>query len=502
MSPFSKPPKIYSEAYRPQLRFSPAINWMNDPNGMVYYGGVYHLFFQYNPSDKVWGNMNWGHAVSEDLIHWQEKDIAIASQPDGLGYIFSGCAVVDWHNTSGLQQGGEHPPLIAIFTHNSRYNHQVQSIAYSLDAGETWHDYAHNPVIANDDHVDFRDPKVFWHDASGQWIMSLAVGARIFFYGSPNLLNWTWLSEFGQGQGSHAGVWECPDLFVLPVMKNGTNTGQRKWILIVSLNKGDPSMGGSVTQYFVGDFDGVQFKPEHQDVRWLDFGADNYAGVTWSDTPDDRSILLGWMNNWMYGVEQPTMPWKGAMTLPRTLSLQETQSGLRLAMRVVDELKQISQPCSLSASNPEHSDGYEIPELCDIRFTLNEVNKQAGKLTLLFSNEEGEQVSVTICTESNSVVLDRSQASHQLSNAAFKKPLHAPLFDLADGSAARELDVRIIKDRASLEIFINGGTTCLTSTCFTRSPLCRFSVEQPQQRPGLTLSSLNIAQLQSIWAKS
>jgi fructan beta-fructosidase len=266
-----------NEKYRPQIHFTPKTGWMNDPNGMVFYNGTYHLMYQYNPDSTVWGPMHWGHATSKDLIHWEHRPIAL--YPDSLGTIFSGSAVVDLPNTSGFGKDGK-PPLVAIFTHHDHAGeragsstYQNQSIAYSVDEGKTWTKYSGNPVVKNPGIKDFRDPKVSWHQASKKWIMTLATLDRISFYSSPNLKDWTKESEFGKDVGAHGGVWECPDLFPLDV------NGKTIWVLLVSINPGGPN-GGSATQYFTGDFDGKTFTPFQTDTRWIDYGPDNYAGVT------------------------------------------------------------------------------------------------------------------------------------------------------------------------------------------------------------------------------
>ena len=244
--------------YRPQIHFSPKENWMNDPNGMFYYKGKYHLYFQHNPNSNVWGPMHWGHAISEDLVSWEQQPIALF--PDDLGTIFSGSAVVDLKNTSGFGTK-QNPPIVAIYTnHNSREEKngskkfQNQSIAYSLDEGQTWTKYNQNPVIKNPGIIDFRDPKVFWYERQNKWVLTLAAGQQTQFYESKDLKNWSYLSSFGKGIGNHKGVWECPDFFELPV----EGSKETKWVHLVSINPGGPN-GGSATQYFIGDFDGTNF---------------------------------------------------------------------------------------------------------------------------------------------------------------------------------------------------------------------------------------------------
>ena len=272
----------YTEPYRPQFHFSPEEKWMNDPNGMVYHKGVYHLFYQYYPEDIVWGPMHWGHATSKDVVHWKHKPIALF--PDEHGLIFSGSAIVDFDNTSGFGTK-ENPPLVAIFTYHlmagekaGRKDFQTQGIAYSLDNGDTWTKYEENPVIENDGIKDFRDPKVFWNAANQTWVMALVAGDHLQLWNSDNLKEWNKLSEFGKDKGAHGGVWECPDLFPLKV-EGGE---EEKWILLISMNPGAPN-GGSGTQYFIGDFDGEKFTTDQSEVKWLDWGTDNYAGVTYNN---------------------------------------------------------------------------------------------------------------------------------------------------------------------------------------------------------------------------
>ncbi|WP_284284764.1 glycoside hydrolase family 32 protein [Portibacter lacus] len=259
--------KYYTEQHRPQFHFSPEENWMNDPNGMVYYEGEYHLFYQYYPDSTVWGPMHWGHAISEDLVHWEHLPIALF--PDEHGLIFSGSAVVDWDNTTGFGVEGN-PPLVAIFSYHDmegersgRDDYQTQGIAYSNDKGRSWTKYEGNPVIGNPGVRDFRDPKVIWHKDSKQWIMAVAALDHLKFYGSPNLKDWTYLSEFGKELGSHDGVWECPDLFPMK-----SDNGKEYWVLIENMNPGNPN-GGSGTQYFIGQFDGVQFTVDEQFMKLL-----------------------------------------------------------------------------------------------------------------------------------------------------------------------------------------------------------------------------------------
>ncbi|MEP6950836.1 MAG: glycoside hydrolase family 32 protein, partial [Ginsengibacter sp.] len=382
----------YHEQYRPQVHFSPKEKWINDPNGMVYYKGIYHLFFQYYPDSTIWGPMHWGHATSTDLIHWQQKPVAL--YPDSLGYIFSGSAVVDYNNTSGFGKKGK-IPLVAIFTHHDpkgekekRNDFQNQSIAYSLDDGKAWIKYAGNPVLKNPGITDFRDPKVMWYEPGKKWIMTLATKDRITFYSSPDLKNWKKESEFGKGIGAHGGVWECPDLFTLQ------DNGRTVWVVVVSLNPGAPNKG-SGTQYFLGNFDGNTFTPSGTDTKWLDYGPDDYAGITWSNT-GNKKIFLGWMSNWMYANQVPTARWRNAMTIPRELHIKHVGKDVFLASEPVYQLNKI-QSTPISKGNFEVKKNYDLSALagkisfpCRINLSLEEIKDYS----LVLSNDLNEKLTI------------------------------------------------------------------------------------------------------------
>ncbi len=330
-------PMTEHDIYRPVYHFTPPANFINDPNGLVFYRGEYHLFYQHNPFGDTWGHMSWGHAVSRDLVRWDHLPVALAEEDDVM--IFSGSAAVDWRNTSGFGRGAE-PPLVAAYTGHSQAE-QTQCLAYSLDAGRTWTKYAGNPVIAIGSR-EFRDPKIFWHAATGRWIMAtvLADLHRVRFYGSADLRRWELLSEFGPA-GAQEGVWECPELFPLAV--EGT-AGESRWVLKVDIGC-HPQRGGCYGQYFVGDFDGVRFVADQPAdlVLHMDAGADFYAAQAWNDLPplDDRRLWLAWMSNWRYANQTPTAPWRGAMTLPRSLALRRFDEGIRLIQRPVAELRSL-----------------------------------------------------------------------------------------------------------------------------------------------------------------
>ena len=318
--------------YRPLFHFSPPAHWMNDPNGLVWYEGEWHLFYQHNLD----GKLHWGHAVSADLTRWTPLPTALF--PDADGDVWSGSAVVDVEDVSGFFGGGS--GLIAFWTHHNTLapprGPQAQCLSFSRDRGRTWTPYAGNPVVPNPHIADFRDPKVIHHKPSGQWVMAVAVFDRIHFYTSPDLKCWTFGSAFGEGQGSHAGVWECPDLFPLSV---DGSPGESRWVLIVSIS----GEGCVRTQYFVGDFDGANFRSENpaETILWSDGGMDNYAAVSWANVPsaDGRRLWIGWMNNWAYAWDVPTVGWKGTMTLPREVRLRRMPEGIRLTQTPVRELE-------------------------------------------------------------------------------------------------------------------------------------------------------------------
>lgn len=466
--------RAYDEPHRPQFHFSPPANWMNDPNGLVYFDGEYHLFYQYHPESTVWGPMHWGHAVSRDLMRWEHLPVALA--PDEKGYIFSGSAVVDWKNTSGLGDG-KAPPLVAIFTYHDMAKEKAgiddeesQAIAYSHDKGRTWTKFAGNPVLPNPGGVnDFRDPKVFWHELSARWVMALAMGEEIGFYSSPDLKAWTALSRFGEGVGAHGGVWECPDLFPLTVAE----TGETKWVLLVSLNPGGPQ-GGSATQYFIGDFDGTAFAPDKDftEPQWIDWGADNYAGVTWSDAPDGRRIFIGWMSNWKYATKVPTAPWRSAMTLPRELSLARTHEGFRLRSAPVREFNDLSGAGLVMVPDVERaSEGAPPPSAGDYRLKFQ--RPSSGRIFLAFSNNKGERYEIGYDAGADAFFSDRTRAGDSAFAQKFAAVHRAPR-----QSKAESVSMRIIADRASAELFADDGATAMTTIYFPSEPFTEWSVEQ------------------------
>lgn len=601
----------YEELYRPQFHFSPKTGWMNDPNGMVYHEGEYHLFYQYYPDSTIWGPMHWGHAIATDLIHWEHLPIGI--YPDSLGWIFSGSAVYDQNNTSGFAQNGKNP-LIAIFTHHYSPGEQIgsdtfqyQSIAYSLDNGRSWTAYEDNPVLKNPGIRDFRDPKVFWHEESEKWIMTLAALNKVIFYGSPNLKSWEYLSEFGTGIGSHDGVWECPDLFPLK-----DEEGNEHWVLLLNMNPGNPN-GGSGTQYFIGDFDGKSFMvsskfeellqplPEfvptgeifedfesgmenwsedtevfsttarndakgrmvssiilnnaeigsitskeftitskainfligggnhrgktliglevdgrlvresegnNQDEMtwkgwdvspyqgqkarikiidnyqgdwgfievdqitfadevahgqisgsvWLDAGADNYAGVTWTNIPesDGRRIFLGWMSNWAYAQVTPTVNWRSAMTIPLELKIKNVDGIPRLMGHPVEEVLKLRDGDKVDVQSNRKT---PLPDagLADI-FLQFEGNTD---FEIEIGNEMDEHITFSYMAENKEFSFDRVQSGRTDFSPDFKRKHSATRI-----SSDEIIELRLLLDHSSAEIFIDGGLNIFSEVFF------------------------------------
>lgn len=497
----------YREPLRPRFHYSPRENWINDPCGLFFYKGQYHLFCQYNPTDKVWGNMHWNHAVSTDLLHWQERPIAIESEPEGLGFIFTGSTVVDWHNTSGLgADGGEHPPIVSIYTQSSRLDHQVQSLAVSTDGGERWRVHEGNPVLANPGEPDFRDPKVLRDERRDEWIMVLAVGQKISFYRSDNLLQWQHAFDFGDGCGCHDGVWECPDLFPLTEPESGAE----KWVLLVSVNPGGPN-GGSATQYFIGEFDGASFVPDDAQGHWLDYGPDLYAATSWSDVPeeDGRRLLIGWMSNWDYANAVPTAPWRGTLTLPRELRLVQTRSGLRVAAPPAAEVDALRDERLAHLSDiaiAEHTELCSLDAdalLCEIRMVVETDDAPPAPWHLQLAGDDGEAISLEFDPTEQRLNLDRSRAAHGMANRAhFPGLLSAPLPvppTPSDSPHRNRLELCLLIDRASVEIFTGQGLSLLTSIYFTRSPLTRLSIEPTHDARPVVLKELDVTSLKGIW---
>ena len=443
------------EKFRPTYHFSPLYGWMNDPNGMVYKDGEYHLFYQHNPYGSKWGNMHWGHAISKDLINWEHRPDAIT--PDALGTIFSGSAVVDTDNTAGFGAGA----IVAIYTQNS--DRQVQSIAYSTDNGRSFTKYENNPVLTSDAR-DFRDPKVFWHKETQRWIMLLAVGQEMQIFSSSNLKDWAFESSFGEGQGAHGGVWECPDLFELPV--DGTN--EKKWVLLCNLNPGGP-FGGSATQYFVGTFNGKEFVNESPSkTKWMDWGKDHYATVTWSDAPDNRRIAIAWMSNWQYANDVPTSQYRSPNSVPRDLSLFTVDGETYLQSAPSPELlklRDISKKRSFKVNGTRtikdmiagNEGAYEIE--------LTIENQHADVIGFRLYIDKGEEVDMQYDMKEKKFSMDRRKSGEVGFNENFPMLTWTTI-----ESGKDELKLRLFVDKSSVEAFGDGGRFVMTNQVFPSEP--------------------------------
>ncbi|NND83122.1 MAG: glycoside hydrolase family 32 protein [Gammaproteobacteria bacterium] len=473
------------EKYRPKYHYTADKDWLSDPNGMVFHNGEFHLCYQHDAYDKVFGAMSWGHAVSKDLLHWQELPKVV--EPDEhLGMCFSGCMVVDKQNTSGLGENA----LVGFYT--SELPKQQQSMFYSTDSGRTFQKYAHNPVIRNTEDMspDFRDPKVMWYEPRSLWVMALAGPERIEFWSSPNLIDWQLESWFGEGMGAHGGEWECPDLRRLPLDGDQNNCA---WILIVSVNPGGPN-GGCGTQYFIGDFSEVNgkltFTSEQSQVKWLDWGIDNYAGVGWTNMEEspygDRLYSIGWMNNWIYAYKTPTSQWRGVMTMIRELKL-ETIAGETILT-------------CLPASFYSQLLGPELPNMRQVR--LNHASRigtslSSSRVQISFADIGASDVGIELANDVGEVTrIGYSQANGQFYIDRTKSGNE----DFAEGFAGvhtamanREhqvLKIEVFIDRCSVEVFFNDGEYAMTELIYPDEPL---SVIKPYGEA--VLSTVNIRKM-------
>lgn len=458
--------QLFKEPYRPQYHYTPKENWLNDPNGLVYYDGKYHMFYQYYPLDNIWGPMHWGHAISQDLLHWEECPIAF--YPDQLGMIFSGSIVVDRQDTSGFFNGKE--GLVALYTNaledkENGISMQQQSIQYSKDGGETWQPYAHNPVISTPGFRDFRDPKVLWYKPLEKWIMTLACNDHVRFYGSTDLKNWKYLSSFYGEQGCHDGVWECPELFSLPV---DGDSDKQKWILKVDVIEGAPA-GGSGGQYYIGHFDGKEFHMDAPEaVHWLDYGKDFYAAQSWYgiSEQDGRCIWIAWMSNWKYANQIPTQKWRGAMTLPREVQLQTTKKGVQLIQKPIGELKNLREK------------GNEWAEIClqPGQNLLENISGNTLEIKASFIINNAVEFGFKVCkSEKEETVIGYNAARKLLyvdrtqSGACDFSTEFVQRYDVLMEPIDDRIDLHIFVDASSVEVFANGGKVVLTNLIFPDS---------------------------------
>ena len=472
------------ESFRPVYHHTPAYGWMNDPNGMFYKDGVYHLYFQYNPYGSVWGNMHWGHSTSTDLMHWKFEGCAIV--PDAWGAIFSGSCVVDHENTAGFGKEA----VVAFYTSAKSTpwgDIQMQSMAYSLDNGKTFTKYEGNPTLTSSE-KDFRDPKVFWYAPGKHWVMILAVGQHMEIYSSVNLKEWKKESEFGAMQGAHGGVWECPDLVEIPV----EGTREKKWVLICNLNPGGP-FGGSAAQYFVGSFDGKKFVNESPtQTKWMDWGKDNYATVTWNNAPDGRCIALGWMSNWQYANNVPTRQYRSANTLARDLTLYREGQELYLKSTPSVEVKK-ARGKKVSIPSFKVSEKHEMVNLFEEKQGAYEVeiviqNAGASKIAFCLLNDKGEKVSMYYDLNRKQFVMDRSESG----KVDFSKDF--PAVTVAPVNVDKELTLRLFVDRSSIEAFGEDGKFVMTNLVFPSQPYVKMCFEADKN--GYAVKSLNVYKLQ------
>lgn len=472
------------EMFRPVYHHTPVYGWMNDPNGMFYKDGVYHLYFQYNPYGSVWGNMHWGHSTSTDLMHWNFEGCAIV--PDAWGAIFSGSCVVDHNNTAGFGKGA----VVAFYTSAKATpwgDVQSQSMAYSLDNGKTFTKYEGNPILTSSE-KDFRDPKIFWYAPGKHWVMILAVGQHMEIYSSVNLKEWKKESEFGAMQGAHGGVWECPDLVEIPV----EGTREKKWVLICNLNPGGP-FGGSAAQYFVGSFDGKKFVNESPtQTKWMDWGKDNYATVTWNNAPDGRCIALGWMSNWQYANNVPTRQYRSANTLARDLTLYREGQELYLKSTPSSEVKK-ARGKKVSIPSFKVSEKHEMVNLFEEKQGAYEVeiviqNAGASKIAFSLLNDKGEKVSMYYDLNRKQFVMDRSESG----TVDFSKDF--PAVTVAPANVDKELTLRLFVDRSSIEAFGEDGKFVMTNLVFPSQPYVKMCFEADKN--GYAVKTLNVYKLQ------
>ena len=418
------------EKYRPLYHHTPPYGWMNDPNGIFYKDGVWHLYFQYNPFGSQWENMNWGHSTSRDLIHWTYEGIPI--QPDALGVIYSGCCVVDKDNVAGFGKNA----VIAFYT--SAGTSQTQSIAYSLDNGKTFTKYAGNPIVTSNV-PDFRDPKVFWNEDTQLWNLILAAGQQMSIYSSKNLKDWTFESHFGEGYGNHDGVWECPDL-----IKMGN-----KWVLLCNINPGGP-YGGSATQYFVGHFDGHKFTCESAPTvtKWLDYGKDQYATVTFNNAPNGRIVAIPWMSNWQYGNHVPTLQFRSANGLPRELGLFSYQGESYISVKPSPEVFAVFSNKTSTKLQPA---------------SYIEVTNIKGNASITLKNNQNEEVVMVYDAKKGTFSMNRNQSGVSEFSSEFKAVTTSPTYGAISG-------LQIFVDKSSVEVFDVDGKMAMTNIVFPTSP--------------------------------
>ena len=429
------------EKHRPIYHHTPQYGWMNDPNGMFYKDGVWHLCYQFNPYGSQWENMTWGHSTSTDLVHWKAEPTAIT--PDALGTIFSGCCVVDKNNTAGFGNDA----IVAFYT--SAGARQTQSMAYSTDGGKTFTKYENNPVITSNV-PDFRDPHVFWNAEAGFWNMILAAGQQMSIYSSKDLKEWKHESDFGAEYGNHGGVWECPDLMKMKV----AGTDKEKWMLICNINPGGP-FGGSATQYFIGEFDGHKFtcEDEPSETKWMDYGKDHYATITFDNAPEGRRVGIAWMSNWQYANQVPTKQFRSANSIARDFGLFEYNGETYCSVSPVKEMDAVR---GQRISSPS--------ETCEIVVQLK------GDAQLTLRNSKGEKVVITYDAVEQTIDFDRRRSGDVSFSEAFPCIVTSPTYGQAK-------TLRIFVDRCSIEMFEGDGKMSMTNLVFPSEPYNKLIVK-------------------------
>ena len=457
------------EKYRPVYHHTPLYGWMNDPNGMFYKDGVWHLYFQHNPYGSKWQNLSWGHSSSKDLINWTPEPEAL--EPNGLGMVFSGSCALDTNNTAGYGKDA----VLGLYT--SADVSQTQSLVWSKDNGKTFEFYPANPIITLESEA--RDPNMFWDEKAGQWVLLLAhaLEHEMLVFTSPDMKEWTLQSSFGKGIGAQGGVWECPDLFKLKV----DGTDEEKWVLICNLNPGGP-FGGSATQYFVGDFDGKTFKADTDSegkipTKWMDYGKDHYATVSWSDAPDNRRTVIGWMSNWQYAAEVPTMQYRSANTLPRDLSLFRAPDGnIYLSSAPSPELLALRDKLSVhvkKANIRKKAVRYSLPEansgVCEILLDVDA--RKSEQINFIIANNDGEKVVMEYDVADHTLSFDRRESGNVDFSQDFPAVTVSPTFE--DNG---KISLRIFIDRSSIEVFGNNGQFVMTNLVFPERPYTSLSI--------------------------
>ncbi len=469
-----------TDYYRPEYHHTPLYGWMNDANGLVYKDGEYHLYFQYNPYGSKWGNMHWGHSVSKDLVHWQHLDPAIAR--DTLGHIFSGSTVIDKNNSAGYGKDA----MIAFYTSASDEHGQIQCMAYSNDNGRTYTKYENNPILTPFDGLkDFRDPKVFWYEPAQKWYMIVSADKNMRFYSSTDLKQWEYLSQFGEGYGVQPNQFECPDFIQLPVDGNKDNM---KWVMIVNINPGCP-FGGSATEYFIGDFDGKEFKcdTDKSVTKWLDFGKDHYATVCFSNT-GDRIIAVPWMSNWQYANVTPIRQYRGANALPRELSLYTKNGEIYMAANVVKETEALRKSTrnieSISVEGETVIDSITDGLNSGVELEMDIVPGKAQTVGFDIMNAKGEKTKIYLDLKSGRAVMDRTESGliafgekaepHFKENHDRRKTESINYInDFALGTWAplslcegKSYHLNVFVDKCSVELFVDGGRIAMTNLVF------------------------------------